>query len=375
MQNSRGAATMTDVALKAGVSHQTVSRVLNNHPSVTPATRQKVTEAMAALGYRRNLAARALATGSSRIIGVLVSSTSLSGPSGTLLAIEPIARGHDYWMSMAGLKSGDPAEVGEIVSHFTDQGVDAIIAVAQTQRALDAMLSARISVPTILITSGHTPANFPRVDIDQADGVRQIMTLLRGLGHRRIAHIAGPVGDLHGEARAAAWREHMGEPMVIPASTLAPEPPMNCPDPTAKRGSPSSRDETRTPRSLCPDTTGLLVRGDWSAASGYRAAMSLLGLDDLPTAIFAANDRMAYGVLRALSERGLSVPRDVSVVGFDDLDGSDCTIPPLTTVRQDHAALGAATMELLLEAMAGAPARSIDITPSLTVRASTAMAR
>jgi LacI family transcriptional regulator len=276
---------------------------------------------------------------------------------------------------MAGLRSGDPTEVSEIVSHFTDQGVDAIIAVAQTQRALDAMLSAPVSVPTILITSGHTPAAFPRVDIDQADGVHQIMTLLRDLGHDRIAHIAGPVGDLHSEARAAAWRDHLSGSTVTPGNAPKGELSVNSPDSTVKRERLPFSDKAATPGPLRRDPTGLLVRGDWSAASGYRATMSLLALDDLPTAIFAANDRMAYGALRALSERGLSVPHDVSVVGFDDLDGSDCTIPPLTTVRQDHAGLGAATMELLLEAMAGDPARSIDITPSLMVRVSTAQAR
>jgi LacI family transcriptional regulator len=103
--------------------------------------------------------------------------------------------------------------------------------------------------------------------------------------------------------------------------------------------------------------------------------MSLLATGDLPTAIFAANDRMAFGVLRALYERGLAVPRDMSVVGFDDIEGSDCSIPPLTTIRQDHDALGLAAMELLLEAIAGEPARNVKISPELVVRSSTGAPR
>ena len=325
---------MAAVAAAAGVSQQTVSRVLNNNPSVSPKTSQRVHEAIAALGYRPNMAARALVTGNSQTIGVLVSSTTLSGPSGALLAIEHTARAGGYWVSMAGLQHGTAEEVFDVVSHFSRQGVDGIIAVAQTHATVDATIKAAGSMPTVLVTSGKVPTGYRTVDIDQAGGTHQLMTILLGLGHTRIAHISGPAGDLHGEARSTAWRAS------LPAGV---EP-------------------------VC-------IEGDWSSGSGYRGAMSLLASGKAPTAIFAGNDRMAFGVLRALNERGIQVPRDMSVVGFDDIEGSDCSIPPLTTFAQDHSALGNAAVKLLLEAIDGKPARSTKLPGQLIVRASTAVPR
>jgi len=325
---------MAAVAAVAGVSQQTVSRVLNHHPSVSAATTRKVLAAVDKLGYRPNLAARALATGNSQTIGLLVSTTTLSGPSGAMLAIEQTARAGGYWVSMASLQIGTAAEVADVISHFTRQGVDGVIAIAQTQVAVDATLLAVKSMPTVLVTSGVVPDGHSSVDIDQAAGVVQLMTILRGLGHSRIAHISGPPRDLHAETRAAAWRD-----------------------------------------SLPPGADAPLVDGDWSSGSGYRGAMTLLAGAEPPTAIFASNDRMAFGALRALNERGLRVPAEMSVVGFDDIEGSDCSIPPLTTIRQDHDVLGVAAMDLLLEAMDGQPARSVNIPGQLIVRASTGVPR
>ena len=326
---------MAEVAAVAGVSQQTVSRVLNNHPSVSAKTKLKVRAAIEAMQYRPNLAARALVTGNTHTIGVLVSSTTLSGPSGALLGIEQMARARGYWVSMAGLQSAQPPEVADVVSHFFDQGVDGIIAIAQTQMAVDATIKACAGIPTVLVTSGPVTGEHHALDIDQTDGVRQAMTLLRGLGHKRIAHISGPADDLHAVARANAWREFL-------------------------------------PKGQSPEL--LHVRGDWSARSGYSATMSLLTSDQPPTAIFAGNDRMAFGVLRALNECGFKVPQHMSVVGFDDIEGSDCSIPPLTTIRQNHSALGVAAMELLLEAIDGQPPRRLNIPTQLVVRASTGAA-
>jgi len=325
---------MAAVAAAAGVSQQTVSRVLNHHPSVSAETEQKVRRAIEEMQYRPNIAARALATGTSQTIGVLVSSTNLSGPAGALIGIEHTARARGYWVSMAGLQRNDPQEVQGVVSHFLAQGVDGIISIAQTPVAVEATLVACRSIPTVTVTSASLPDDNTAVDIDQADGALQAMTLLRGLGHRRIAHISGPSDDLHSAARAEAWRQSL--------------PPGQ-------------------------DTDALLIEGDWSARSGYRATMALLAADQPPTAVFASNDRMAFGALRALNERGMQVPSDMSVVGFDDIEGSDCSIPPLTTVRQDHNALGVAAMELMLEAIAGMPPRHLAIAPDLVVRASAGM--
>ena len=325
---------MAEVAAAAGVSQQTVSRVLNNNPSVSAATNQKVREAISALAYRPNLAARALVTGNTHIIGALVSSTNLEGPSGSLLGIEQTARKGGYWISMAGLQSNTADEVADVISHFIYQRVDGIIAVAQTQATLDATLKAVGTMPTVLVTSGEVPDDCFSVDIDQADGASQLMTILRGLGHTRIAHVSGPVGDLHAEARLAQWRANLPE-----------------------------------------GVDGTLIQGDWSSGSGYRAAMAMLADDVRPTAIFAGNDRMAFGVLRALNERGLTVPGDMSVVGFDNIQISDCAIPPLTTISQSHSDLGSVAMDLMLEAMQGRPARSVKVPGQLMVRASTGVPR
>jgi LacI family transcriptional regulator len=327
---------MSDVAVAAGVSQQTVSRVLNNNPAVASGTRIRVRAAVDALGYRRNMVARALVTGSSHVIGVMVSSVSLSGPSGILLSVEQTARANGYWVLMASLARADTSEVSDAVTHFRDQGVDGVVVIAQTQMAVDAACTAVGTMPTVLITSGVVSPEHSTVDIGQAEGARLVMTMLRGMGHTRIAHISGPALDLHAEQRRAAWAA------CLPAGL------------NAER---------------------LLAAGDWTAESGYRGALQLLAHRSLPTAIFAANDQMALGALRALHDRGLAVPRDMSVVGFDDIAGSECMIPPLTTVRQDRAAVGTAALTLLVEAIDGLPPRSIEIPAQPVVRASIGPAR
>jgi len=326
--------TMNDVAAFAGVSHQTVSRVLNGEPFVSEATRQKVLAAVEALKYRRNMMAKALVTGSTNVIGVLVTDPTMTGPSGAVLAIERTARARGYWLSLASVeRHEDTDETARAVSHFVDQGVDGIIAVAQTQVVVDEILRVATGIPTVLVTSGVVPPGHATIDIDQAGGSRALLDLLRGLGHTRIAHVMGPPGDLHGLARYEEWR-----------------------------------------RSLAPDqpTDGLLVAGDWSSISGYEATLALLDASTPATAIVAANDQMALGATRALSEHGLRVPDDMSVVGFDDIDASNCAIPPLTTIRQNHRALGAATLALLLDVIGGQPVRNVTIPAELIVRKSAA---
>ncbi|MDR2895036.1 MAG: LacI family transcriptional regulator [Propionibacteriaceae bacterium] len=339
MLQRRRPPTIADVAREAGVSLQTVSRVVNQHPSVAQATRTRVNQVIDHLGYQRNPAARALVTGRSQTIGVMVSSTTLSGPSGVLLAIEPHARAAHYWLSVAGLAHHDAELVGPILQHFRQQGVDGIIVVAQTQAVLDAVMAQGPNLPLVFVSSGQVGGQFSRIDIDQRAGARMVMTMLHGLGHDRIAHIRGPVGDLHADARALGWAESLlGKANQVP------------------HGHP------------------LLALGDWSAMSGYQATLALLSRPERPSAIFAANDRMAIGALRALHDRGLSVPADMSVIGFDDIEGVDCAIPPLTTIPQDQSALGAKAMDLLNAAMAGLAPVDAWLEPNLLVRASVGVA-
>ncbi|MCL1840557.1 MAG: LacI family transcriptional regulator [Propionibacteriaceae bacterium] len=317
------------------MSHQTVSRVLNNHPAVSPRTRQKVQEAIATLGYRRNMAAHMLATGSSNLIGIMSSSDLPAGRSSPVFALEHAARAAGYWVLIASVGDDNPHEAAAAIRHFQDCGVMSTVAIARTDAALSATLTALGDASTVLIMPERLSHGHPCVSFDQAEGVRDAMTLLRGLGHTRIAHIRGPEGALQADERARVW-----------ASMLS--------------GGQSADD-------LC-------VTGNWFAESGYRAAMQLLALDEPPTAIFAANDQMALGALRAISERGLRVPHDISVVGFDNMDGSNCSIPPLTTVAQDMDALGAAAFELICEGIRQMPPRAITLPAQLIIRASTGAA-
>jgi DNA-binding LacI/PurR family transcriptional regulator len=324
---------MADVAAAAGVSHQTVSRVLHGHSSVSAATRAKVQEAIDRFGYRPNLAARALVTRSSLIVGVVVSNMHLFGPTGTLLSLEQAARRRGYWVSVAGLGEHSSDEISRAVSHFIDQGVDGVVAIAQTEASLLGAVAATAGRPLLLITSGTAPAGSLVVDLDQTGGARQAMTLLLGLGHRRIAHVAGPPEDLHARARAAEWRRSL-EGAGLPL--------------------------------------GPMIQGDWSAQAGYGAAFELLAAGDPPTAVFAANDYMALGLLRGFHDAGVAVPERVSVVGFDDIEGADCAIPPLSTVRQDHNVLGAVAVDRLIDLIEGRRPVSTTVPTRLVVRSSTA---
>jgi DNA-binding LacI/PurR family transcriptional regulator len=323
---------MLDVARLAGVSHQTVSRVLNDHPSVRPETRVRVETAIRELGYRRNSAARALATRRSSTVGLLTSTSNRSGPVSTLVAVEQAARAAGLWVSVASLSGYDPESVRSALDHFLDQGVDGIVVIAPVEEAVQVASAVAVDVPMVIVAPRvEAGSRALAVAVDQRQGARLVVRHLAGLGHRRIAHVAGPPGWLDAIERENGWREELA------AQGLAP-----------------------------PET----VRGDWTAASGYAAARSL---DPSATAVFAANDQMALGLVRALVEQGRRVPADVSVAGFDDIETAAFALPPLTTVRQDFAELGLAAVRTLVGRIAGEPAPPATLVePSLQVRASTA---
>jgi DNA-binding LacI/PurR family transcriptional regulator len=306
---------MFDVAKVARVSHQTVSRVLNSHPSVRESTRQRVLDAIAATGYRRNQAARQLATARSGIIGVVTPRTNLYGPSRSTLAIEVAARERGYWVSLASLPAVTVQAMRDALDHFLDQAVDAVAVVAPNPPALEALALAPDLPPLVAVTSGSVAPGIPCADVDQAAGAKLATEYLIGMGRRRIAHIAGPPDFFHARARAATWAETLEEHGLEP---------------------------------------GPAAGGDWSGQSGLIATAQLLA-SGTPDAIFAGNDLMAMGALVALRRAGLRVPEDVAIVGFDNIPGSDVTEPPLTTVDQDHATLGRTVVELLDSQLASSP--------------------
>lgn len=324
---------MHDVARLAGVSHQTVSRVLNDNPSVREETRKRVRRAIDELGYRRNVAARALVTRQSSTIGVITSSSSWWGPSGTLVSVEQAARAAGYYVSVAGLTSVSPTDVRDVVSHFIDQGVDGLVVIAPEAAMAHAAQPFFTDVPVVMAAAGAAGgAGLQVTSVDQQQGARLAVEHLLALGHTEIAHVAGPEPWFDAHARAVGYRAALAEAGLPP---------------------------------------GPVVAGDWSARSGHAAGTELLARG-LPTAVFAANDLMAQGVVRALHDAGVDVPGRVSVVGFDDMPGVDLLIPGLTTVRQDLDALGRQCIEMLLAAISGAEQPRPPVPTRLMVRESTA---
>lgn len=327
---------MHDVAKLAGVSHQTVSRVLNEHPSVREETRARVRWAIGELGYRRNVAARALVTRRSSTIGVITSSSSWWGPSGTLLSVEQAARAAGYYVSVAGLTSVAPADVREVVSFFVDQGVDGMVVIAPEAAMAHAAQPFFTDVPVVMVAAGATPVSGIQVtSVDQEQGARLATRHLIDLGHTDIAHIAGPEPWFDALARQQGWRRELAS-AGLPVGTVLP--------------------------------------GDWSAGSGHAAGVELIRRG-LPSAVFVANDLMAQGLIRALHDADVDVPGEVSVVGFDDMPGVAHLIPGLTTVRQDLDALGRQCIDLLLSAMRHEERPLGAVPAQLIVRESTAAPR
>ncbi|MFF3785265.1 LacI family DNA-binding transcriptional regulator [Streptomyces sp. NPDC001933] len=327
---------MADVARVAGVSAQTVSRVSNGFPGVNEETRQRVLTAMKELGYRPNSAARALKRGEFRTIGVITFTLSTTGNMRTLEAIATSAAQEGYSVTLMPVAVPTQDEVRGAFSRLGELAVDAVIVIMEVH-LLD---SAPLSLPPhvkIVVADSDAGDRYAVVDTDQAGGTRDAVQHLLGLGHRTVWHLAGPEASYAAQRRTDAWRKALEEAGRVP-------PP--------------------------------LVRGDWSAESGYRAGLHLADQSDC-TAVFAANDQMALGLLRALHERGRKVPQDVSVIGFDDIPESGSFLPPLTTVHQDFAEVGRRCVESALrQVRQGGEERGTTLVPTrLVVRDSTAPGR
>jgi DNA-binding LacI/PurR family transcriptional regulator len=321
---------MSDVAVVAGVSHQTVSRVLNDHPSVRPETRERVLAAIAELGYRRNTAARALVTRRSGTIGVVTTGLALFGPTSTFIAVERAARDSGLFVSVATVSRWEAAAIQQVLEHFMSQAVEGVVVIAAHDEAVEAVQAFDAPVPVVMVGPQNLPGGrLQSVAVDQYVGARIATRHLLDLGHAHVTHLRGP-DEIDARQRVRGWRDELEAAGVEPGEPIA---------------------------------------GDWSAARGYEVGLRLVGAD-LPTAVFAANDQLALGILRAFAEAGVRVPDDVSVVGFDDVDGSAHFSPPLTTVRQEFEPLGVRCVELLLAAIAGEPTEPYLVEPHLVVRES-----
>lgn len=299
--------SMADVARLAGVSAQTVSRVSNGTGDVVDATRERVLAAMAELGYRPNGAARALKRGEFRTLGVVLFSLSSFGNTRTVEAIVDSAAQQGYATTLIPVAVPTRERMMGAFSRLDELAVDGVIVIMEVRRMDASSLTLPVGMPMVVVDS-DAGTRFTVVDTDQVDGARQAVTHLLELGHRTVWHVAGPEDSFASRSRTEAWR-----------ATLQ-----------------------AAGRQVPP-----LERGDWSAGSGYRAGLRLAERPDC-TAVFAANDEMALGVLRALHEAGRPVPGEVSVIGFDDHPDSGNYFPPLTTVHQDFAEVGRQSVDQVI---------------------------
>lgn len=323
---------MADVALVAGVSHQTVSRVLNTPDLVRRQTRERVEEVIAQLGYRRNQSARSLVTRKTELVGVIGTSREYYGPASVASAVEVAARAHGLSTLAGDLRTTDPEEIAGLVDSFADRGVEGIVVVAPHDRAVAAALRVASTVPTVLVADGATVSmGCHVVSVDQRLGARMAAEHVVACRCRRVLYISGPLDWFDARARLSGCQE---------ALSAAGQPP--------------------------PD----VIVGDWSASRGHEIGLEVA--DDPPDAIICGNDLTALGVLSALNEKRVDVPGRVKVVGFDDIEGSAFFIPPLTTVRQPFDLLGRLCIDVLVTAIAGESPSVSRINPTLVARGSTA---
>ena len=330
MGTSRSAAkrpSMFEVAKLAGVSHQTVSRVINRSPDVSDATRAKVLAAIKELDYHPSNSARALASRRSRTIGLIAGGLRFFGPISAISSIETLARSHRLFMSvmMVHEASCTQQDFEELCGTFNEQNVDALIYLTPTDAMFDAACRTQVAQPRVFVTSTHGSlaitdglrlagtrdrSRIAMVGIDQWGAMEDVVRLLDEYGHRRALYFAGPTEWRDAATRLDAWVKTSRAHSI---------------------GSVTVRCET------------------WDSTEAYGRMNHLLDSIGraggvLPTVVVTANDSQAVGVARALHEHGVRIPQDVSVVGFDDMPAMDNMFPPLTTVRPDFEQLGAAAM-------------------------------
>lgn len=321
---------MADVARVAGVSGQTVSRVSNGLTNVDETTRERVVAAMRELGYRPNSAARALRSGRFHNIGITMFSLSSFGNMRILDAMSNAAARSGYSITLIPLEHPRQDDLAGAFNRLSEQAVDGVIAVIETHLLDETAIELPPGLPAVVVDSNAGP-NYPVVDNDQAEGARLATEHLLDLGHKTVWHIAGPEGSYSAERRRESWeRTLLRRGIDVPPAMI----------------------------------------GDWSSEMGYRHGLELAKRPDV-TAIFAANDQTALGVLRALHESGRAVPGDVSVVGFDDMDEASSFWPPLTTIRQNFRHIGdAAVAALIRQIEHDGPIRDVLVPISLVVRSS-----
>lgn len=325
-----------DVGRLAGVSHQTVSRFLNGQSYVGRDARERIESAIRELNYRPNRSARSLATNRSETVGVITMGGPGAGSLGLVLqGIGHAAEADGFSVSTSNLEvAPDDRDAEELVAaafeRFLSEGVEGLVIVSAYTGVMEVVKSKAHELP-IVIVFGEPTEGVGTATIDSALGGGLVAAHLLELGHRRVVMVRGPANRFDSAGREEGFREQLSR-----AGAQMIEGP----------------------------------RGDWTSESGYRAALELRDRDDF-TAIFAANDQMALGVLHAFSEIGRHAPRDFSLVGYDDLPDARHYLPPLTTVRQDFEEIGARSFVELRDAIRRESFTHVSLQPELIIRQST----
>jgi DNA-binding LacI/PurR family transcriptional regulator len=320
-----------DVARAAKVSHQTVSRVINNNPSIREETKSRVLVAMENLGYRPNLAARALASSKTHMLGILASDTDFTGPASMVHFMEFAARAQGFFVVTCRVDPNLEASVNEGIEHLMKLGIEGMAVITPQAEAVEAVRKMVAGIPVVTLDSMYRMDELA-VSVDNFSGGVSATEHLIELGHQNILHISGPKNWFESTTRSAGYTSSM----------------------------------------LNAGLTPMIIEGDWELGTGYRIGRELDLESRGITGLFIANDRMAIGFLHAMREREVEVPKRVSIVGFDDLEETKYTWPPLTTLRQDFKELGLRAMELLLDEISGKSVRKLDrLVPNLVIRDST----
>lgn len=331
-------ASIKDIARAANVSHSTVSRALSNSSLVKPETAALIREIARQRGYAVSAAARSLVTRRTNTIGVVVTTIADPFVGEVVEGVENIALAHNYSVFLANCHA-DPDREVRVAQSFHEHRVDGILVAASRVGALYMPLLAELKVPIVLINNQHPSEFVYSVTVDNAGGAREATRHLVELGHRRIGYIGDRFGFHSDTERFGGYRQVLEEADI----GFDPE---------------------------------LVAHGDGKPEGGMQAAERLLALPDPPTALFCYNDLEALGALRAAHGRGLNVPGDLSVAGFDDLFLASYTSPPLTTVRQPKQQMGCLAAKILFDLLSGGkPESRMVLGGSLVVRQSTAPPR
>jgi LacI family transcriptional regulator len=303
--------TIKDVAQRAGVSPSTVSHVMNNTRYVEPQTRERVLRAMADLNYQPNRLARSLRNQKTNTLGVLLPNSANPFFAQVLLGIEDASFARNYSVIL-GNANDDPERELSHLEVLASKQIDGVLLISTGAYAQALELLARHNMPTVMVDRSPGERPIDSIMVDNAGGGRVATEYLITLGHQRIGCITGPLLLTPSADRVVGYRSALRKAGIAPDEAL-------------------------------------IVPGDFSHEGGYRAAERLLRLGPPVTAIFACNDLMAVGAIRAVHEAGLRVPHDVSVVGFDDIPLSSFIVPPLTTVAQPAEELGRIAVDLLVQ--------------------------